>query len=1149
MHKKNGQASVLLIIMSSIAIILFAITLNWGRISQIKNVTTVAATTSASSLASNYASYGEMQMRTQLGGAFQKCKHNSIFGALLSLLLVIIIVTFCTPCQAALSQVVPGLGITVGTASIALSAASLVLQVAVVQPGLTRYWNQLQKDAGLSTTETFLSNALQGALQNAVTDPAQVTDYFDSNSNGRHGFNVDRGKSEDTISRYAFYNTEQLRALRSKRGTVDLSVFTSGLTTLLPKISNPAPDVKSKDPRYNPCCQPLTDPESGKSLRPAANICPDRAQVPAICNNGNVWAFGSTYPLSYDPTRPDYTKFDSFLSKLGIDEEARVGGYPNVFTTNPASPNNTGLFKALWDMQDIRHKPSDADIAATAPSALISDAVDSDPKFFAPANMCANTTAPEDGLNWKPGKEAFCRTPDWPYEECDKYNCAGVNNGDDCCTAAESTSGLWPEDLLDDTIDHLKLFYAWGKAVLATDPAVLSTSLETFYDETPNPPQLSGKDWVGPVCDGNNDAVCGNGYSDGADGGALYTLHRRLKTWGETHLRPWLDKDHSSDTAWCVPTNQGGLSTLEQNTIAAGNVWGTLPTVVQCLKWYSDYDSQAGAHYYFKRCQDKIEGIKNSGTLVAKFQTCKTDYDKAIQAQTFDTCQTAVNATLAKAQASDQYRGCLARIDTLKAAGPGYCAGNPTAPPSPDCDSFALTAPSPAKPDIYDGCAVNSEYINWLNQSITYFGQTRAQYCGAPTKPTACTVLANTTGEPSFTNANVCLGNTYVTWLQSKITEYGSNTISQICANGPIASCQNLPASAIVPMPDDCSTPVAYSQWLQDSQASYAGEQTFAQYCATNPNRPPSPECDQATTLPRSVYGNYTGPYDVCTAGVNNKGQYQTWLDNTMAAMTGPGGQQEKFRNRYNYLSPILANVSSATEAVEEFTDDLKTFIDGPAQALVAARTAQNAAQINSIPNSIIYGWRDPDPPVGKGRTEGYWHVVQVSASAPGTLPSIGTKRKGFLGMTRCYFLRNYDGMARVNVVRWDEDHDTASFANKMPIWKVSFRKPGTEDAQNPSIPCTGGANSWNKIGLSANPDTFTQLSSVWGVETSNLTKPLLQGAFMISGEPPLNGAGRACYDHVMFNLLPKGVTTSVCARYGRDNNSGGLGVHFEKCP
>ena len=59
----KGQTSIILILVIAVALIVYSISLNWGRIAQYKTLTTIGANTAAANMASLFASYGEQQLQ------------------------------------------------------------------------------------------------------------------------------------------------------------------------------------------------------------------------------------------------------------------------------------------------------------------------------------------------------------------------------------------------------------------------------------------------------------------------------------------------------------------------------------------------------------------------------------------------------------------------------------------------------------------------------------------------------------------------------------------------------------------------------------------------------------------------------------------------------------------------------------------------------------------------------------------------------------------------------------------------------------------------------------------------------------------------------------------------------------------------------
>ena len=64
----TGQVALILILISAMALIFFAVSLNLGQIAQLKAITQTAADISAAAMASSFTSYTEQVYQTQLGG-------------------------------------------------------------------------------------------------------------------------------------------------------------------------------------------------------------------------------------------------------------------------------------------------------------------------------------------------------------------------------------------------------------------------------------------------------------------------------------------------------------------------------------------------------------------------------------------------------------------------------------------------------------------------------------------------------------------------------------------------------------------------------------------------------------------------------------------------------------------------------------------------------------------------------------------------------------------------------------------------------------------------------------------------------------------------------------------------------------------------
>lgn len=918
--KIKGQTSVILILLAAVALVFFAISLNWGRIAQVKTLTMMASTTAAANTASSYASYAERVLQTALGGQWQICKKNSIWAALLSLILLVLIIVIgflvCGGCTMPAATAWAS-SMVLASLAVALSVANLVLQVVVVQPGMSRLWNSMQLSS-MPLQGQIMEQGLQSAIQSVTTDQAQLTDYFDENTNGRFGASV---TADDTINRFGFFYTERLKTVKSP-GSADLEKFLDGLSAFI----NPKPPgddvltipcVGANDPHCNPCCQPVD--YGGTPLRPAdcsTDTYPpgcrkslpwcDSVVQPASCG----WPHGFDYPLVYDPTYPDYSNPNNFLSRFGIDAEVKP------FVEDDAK----GMFKFLWDMDVLQGDPN---AQPAAGDNRFSDKVGISDHFkFQPLidGACVNALPADQASKafwWVKGADIYCSTK-WPYDQC-----GGLQTCDgDICSCSSPT-----DDALDDFIYGIKQFDAWAMKLLAQDHRQLVLTLDRWY------PQAA--QWIGPPCDPPGSCsdsfpgltppgcvLCYDNKKDPGAGGLLFTYSKRLGYW-EPLLTKWLTDPYADDNAWCVPTTMptppytGGWTAKEINFINNGDgtpahpastSWGDLQSTLNCLDYNSHNADPAppAAYKSFKACRDKLDH---------------------------------------------------------------------------DC-------PLPG-------------------------------------------------GKPS--------------------------------------ECQDLPRSLAGPAP-------AFS-------------------------------CAAASVPPAPM-------------------NYRAWVESSYARAAP---QSVKFTARKTMLQEMKDNATNALAAITAFKANLDKFINGPAvKALIRARKNFSTQQA-SLPNSIIYGWRDPGAPKSGSRNEGYWHVVRAQATMPGYLAWVRTWTEGFLGMTRCFALTDYAGTTKVNVSRWDEEHDnTVSFANSVALWKAKFSKPGSSSGSVEKLDSacagvsgeTGDLTGWKKLGI--NTSTVEALTNA---HMDSNTSRALAGAFMLNGQPEAGSPGEACWNAVAA-LLEQGVSTRTCAQY-----------------
>lgn len=195
----SGQIAIILVLVIALALVFYAVNLNLGQNTEVKTNITRASNMGASLLASQMASYGQKLFKEDMGGKLKRCKTS----------LLQIFLTIAAIVGAILAAPAGGLLATLATASAIISVATLVLQVTVIQPGMTAMWNKIQAET-LTPKDNFLETGIQTALQAAVNDPVRVPDVYDMDSDGLFGFDVS-GRPRDKISRFSIYYDKRIK--------------------------------------------------------------------------------------------------------------------------------------------------------------------------------------------------------------------------------------------------------------------------------------------------------------------------------------------------------------------------------------------------------------------------------------------------------------------------------------------------------------------------------------------------------------------------------------------------------------------------------------------------------------------------------------------------------------------------------------------------------------------------------------------------------------------------------------------------------------------------------------------------------------------------------------------------------------------------
>jgi len=329
----KGQVAIVLILMTALAIIIYASTLNLGRVAELKTLTTIAADVSAAQMASNWASYAEQLYQIHLGGESETksltvCGMGPMVQLFISLIIIVAALIITIVCWGTCAGFT-GLMVAAAIAALALSIGAILLQVLVLDPGITAMWTKLMEN--LPAIDQFLERGIMAGLQNAVNDPILVPDLHDTDSDGLFGFDALK-MPKDRVNRFGLYFTRRLQKMEIA-GNPSVKAFKAALTTFMdsfweiPNCSvNPLDPCCGTNPpaECNPCCQPIIDPRTGHPLRPSCcdGMNPEFSSCGSSANCGASSEYGPPYLPLYDPY---YEKFpnNSFRGKFGLDDEHR----------------------------------------------------------------------------------------------------------------------------------------------------------------------------------------------------------------------------------------------------------------------------------------------------------------------------------------------------------------------------------------------------------------------------------------------------------------------------------------------------------------------------------------------------------------------------------------------------------------------------------------------------------------------------------------------------------------------------------------------------------------------------------------------------------------------------------------------------------
>lgn len=1175
---KKGQVAVILILVTAVALIFYAVSLNFSRLSQTKTMTTIAADTGASYLASSMASYGQsvgMSIGNEDG---RKCGPTGVVGVIIAIIaIIIIIVTWGTTAPALAPYIVAGLVLAIG---------GLVIEMAVVQPGITSQWNRI-KEKTLSTRDQFIDNAIQGALQKVVTDPVLVPDLYDMDGDGKWADAPTALLSgdptnwpQDRIGRFAFYYSKHLREITT-RAPVDIQVFADALREFLYSntdgwgIYDPYPN---KSPgcvtaQCDPCCvpdtvtiygtlsPPLTDPPT-PGLRP--ENCPDStndAYWAGVC--GVKSPYGVNYPWVYDPYFENYgNAFVSFREQLGRDDEHQL------FEKDSGSPNGAQIRNGF---------PSPPWVPPT--NFLLQDTTS---YYTAPYYL------PTDG---RPGIfPFFYKAADWALDLRDRS--PGVSR--DHCYWSDYTNGyenplLCPGGLL------LPAELAARKLNLPRNPVTLTYNRNPYVDNVDNniagnPPLAPDKVIPPPKVLASSGVCAQNALTDpiGVDGfwkrGGDRFCSAAVDAFGRPNY-PYATqcaKNNPSLSAGspcpdgdclCGETSSGGDAAnpinfpddvLDNLIYGLGDfiAWaqgllaqGPSALAMDFVYWYPDAaawiepgtvasSAVRGTDCFDQTCQ------KEDGYLVRWLKEIKM----------------MINRLEAFRTTSYVGSGC----DQVWCVPPGWC-------PAVQLDEAATFGNG----NIEGVIACLDHNVNYKVGTATGNAE-RFQACYDACSQ--CTGAGNCGGVnaacdplPRSLVPGFMPGDIYAAPDPGQVTTLSNCTAT---CSGCATTCD---AQGV-----DCwkgcdLTSIACLGFCLPTDIPCINACNTAKTACENACDVTKIACKNACQCAGFFCNSPTFDADVLAALKAAQGSCQNaiFMDGLAASYPEALNQVEKFRQRLSFLQNRQLELKYILDDVLiPARDKFQAFLNGPAKNLITARINYKAVN-TGVPYQTIYAWRTRTtdaPPTAR------WHIVRVDARLPGKCddacntaqtatgdpgwPRIESETRGW-GTSRCYMLKETNGVVKFRTTRFDENRGSSVFfPNGVPLWEFSFFHPN-----RPPGDYTDAANDYSTVGLEVDCGGSIVEDLPGGIPGS--AQDIYDDAFILNERLDMvqdpgcivscENAGDSaaviackslclpitntiCWDRIQ-RILTRGVTSERCAQYyWHKGTNWGMGFKFVPC-
>ncbi|HQP10321.1 MAG TPA: hypothetical protein PKV41_02920, partial [Candidatus Omnitrophota bacterium] len=412
----NGQVAIILILVIAAGLIFFAVSLNLGQFALTRAIVTIASNTSASMLASNMASYGQMLSETQLDGKLELCKWSGLAAAIVSLLAAIIGAILAVFTAGSSLAIV--IAIITGVIGVGLATAAVVMQL-TVQPGLTTWWNSVINET-LSTSNQVTENAISAALEKAVTDAVNLPDTNDSDGDRIWADAADLASAPyaDEISRYGQYYTMRLQQIKQIEPSEEIVDFIGALREFLYEgndgwgIYDPmTADLCKGLAECHMCCVPNTLSDGTTNARPATcqNATDDNFWG-ALCESASPYQLSAigTAPYAYGWLYDNffenpYNGFFSLREWIGRDDEHKD------FYKDPTGVDPNSVPGGGTPSRESQRQHADAPVSASG-FRLEDTTGFYVPPYYDPFNPSVN---PPTGENRKGIFPFFYKMADW----------------------------------------------------------------------------------------------------------------------------------------------------------------------------------------------------------------------------------------------------------------------------------------------------------------------------------------------------------------------------------------------------------------------------------------------------------------------------------------------------------------------------------------------------------------------------------------------------------------------------------------------------------------------------------------------------------------------------------------------------------------